>query len=269
MLTELLSVAEAVARACGQLIVEQRPAIVDVAATKSSEVDIVTIMDELSEQLAYTMIGELRPDDGILGEEGVDKVGTSGITWVVDPIDGTVNYLYEIPAYAVSVAAVTGDPRSANWRPLVGVVYNPAIDELFLAAEGRGARLVTAQGEVALSAKQPRPLAQSLIATGFAYRSEDRRWQGAAVADLLPRVRDIRRAGSAALDLCNVAAGRVDAYYESGLNAWDYGAGWLIATEAGHMVRGLDDVPTKELTIAGPAEHCAELAALVRAHRPA
>jgi len=178
----------------------------------------------------------------VLGEEGAARAGTSAVRWVVDPIDGTVNFLYGLPAYAVSIAAeVDGVVRA-------GVVLNVASGELFTATAGGGAQLTVpgAVGAEPLAVSGPSSLEQTLVATGFGYRAELRRAQGAAVADLLPRVRDIRRCGSAALDLCSVAAGRVDAYYELGLNPWDHAAGALIAAEAGAVLRGLPGRPFAE-----------------------
>jgi myo-inositol-1(or 4)-monophosphatase len=176
-----------------------------------------------------------RPDDGLLGEEGSARPGTSGVRWVIDPIDGTVNFLYGLPAYAVSIAAeVDGEVRA-------GVVLNVATGEMFTATAGGGAYVVSPgrPDPVRLTGSRPVSLEQTLVATGFGYRVEQRRAQGAVVAELLPRVRDIRRYGSAALDLCSAAAGRVDAYYELNLNPWDYAAGALIAAEAGLVVTGL------------------------------
>jgi myo-inositol-1(or 4)-monophosphatase len=195
---------------------------------------VVTAVDQQSERLVVARLLAARPDDGVLGEEGAARAGTSPVRWVVDPIDGTVNFLYGLPAYAVSIAAeVDGEVRA-------GVVLNVATGELFTAIAGRGAQLVVPGADaLPLAVSAPPALDRTLVATGFGYRAEVRRVQGAAVAELLPQVRDIRRFGSSALDLCSGAAGRVDAYYELGLHPWDHAAGALIAAEAGAVVRGL------------------------------
>ncbi|CAN7462180.1 inositol monophosphatase family protein [Knoellia sp. LjRoot47] len=244
----LEALAADVARSAGRLVVDERPDAVEVAATKSTATDVVTAMDQASQDHLLARLREARPDDAVLGEEDGGATGTSGITWVIDPIDGTVNYLYGIPAYAVSVAAVVGDPSvPGGWRPFAGAVYNPVTDELFGARAGAGARLVRGDDQRPLSPTACDSLDQALVATGFGYAAERRERQGRLVLDLLPQVRDIRRAGSAALDLCSVAAGRVDAYYETGLNPWDLAAGWLVAVEAGAVVGGFDG-PGEALT---------------------
>ncbi|MBN1093181.1 inositol monophosphatase [Blastococcus sp. TML/M2B] len=233
--TALLALAVATAREAAELVRSGRAGAADDVAVKSSPVDVVTAVDTASEHLIVGRLLGARPDDGVLGEEGAERSGTTGVRWVVDPIDGTVNFLYDLPAYAVSIAAeVDGVVRA-------GVVLNAATGELFTAVTGGGAFLATpaAPEPVRLTASGAGVLDQSLVATGFGYRAEQRRAQGAVVAELLPRVRDIRRHGSAALDLCSVAAGRIDAYYESGLNPWDHAAGALIAAEAGAVVTGL------------------------------
>ena len=245
----LEALAADVARSAGRLVVDERPDAVEVATTKSSATDVVTVMDQRSQDHLIARLREARPDDSVLGEESGGVTGTSGITWVIDPIDGTVNYLYGIPAYAGSVAAVVGDPTTAGaWRPFVGAVYNPVTDELYVARSGGGARVVTAGGaERELNPTACTELGQALVGTGFGYAADRRERQGRLLLDLLPQIRDIRRIGSAALDLCGVGAGVIDAYYETGLNPWDLAAGWLIATEAGAVVGGLDG-PGESLT---------------------
>lgn len=265
---ELEQIAVEVARKCGRLIVDERPAKVEVADTKSSETDVVTALDSKSEALAKELLNKLRPDDGLFGEEGLDITTKSGITWVIDPIDGTVNYLYDIPAYAVSVAAVEGDPRSTGWRPVAGAVYNPKLDELFHAHAGGGARLSVGGNTREVHFQAADNLAKTLMATGFAYSAEKRRWEGAILAELITQVRDVRRGGSAALDLANLTIGRHDLYYEHGLNPWDYAAGWLVATEAGAQVKIIPNPdPEKELVIAGKPEIVGQIAELVAAAR--
>ena len=258
-LPALEDVARRVVLEAGRLVVEERPAELGVAS-KSSATDPVTVMDQRSQELVLRRIAELRPDDGVLGEEEGARRGTSGVTWVVDPIDGTVNYLYGIPAYAVSLAAVVGDPTTPGaWQPVAGAVLAAATGELFHAHHGGGARLTTGDRTQALRVTEADDLALALVGTGFGYEADLRRRQAALLAELLPRVRDIRRIGSAALDLCFLAAGRFDAYYETALNAWDRAAGELVAREAGAVVGGpVDEVATKELTwactpaLAGP-----------------
>ena len=251
---ELLAVARRLATEAGEFIINGR-ANAAVTATKSSSMDIVTQMDIASERLLRDRIATLRPDDGILGEEGGDKVGTSGITWVLDPIDGTVNYLYGLPHFAVSVAAVSGPPVSHAWTPVAGAVYDGA-GTLWSAAAGQGAW----RGDRPLRREGSPALSGTLLGTGFQYLAEWRAIQGGIVAQLLPRVRDIRRLGAAAVDLCLVAAGDLDAYYEHRLNAWDFAAGALIASEAGVRVAGIDGGPPDEhLTIAAMPDAWDEL----------
>ncbi len=191
--------------------------------TKSSPTDLVTVMDRAAERLIVEGLRAARPDDAILAEEGGGVSGTSGIRWVVDPLDGTVNYVYGIPAYAVSIAAESGGTLIA------GAVYDVSRDILYDAVLGGGAR---ADGRPLRCSGATDP-AVSMVGTGFSYAAAERALQGRVVAELLPRVRDIRRFGAAALDLCAVAAGRLDAFYEAGLKPWDWAAGLLVATEAG------------------------------------
>jgi myo-inositol-1(or 4)-monophosphatase len=244
------------AEEAGRFIRDERPTGLDVA-TKSTETDVVTEMDHRSEALLRRRIRALRPEDGILGEEGADVAGTSGLTWVIDPIDGTVNYLYEIPAYAVSVAVVVGDPRlEGAWRPVAGAVSDPCRRLVHHARVGGGAR-TRAEGAphdpgTPLVVSDEDTVARALLATGFGYSEEKRREQAAVLMRVLPAVRDIRRIGSAALDLVRVADGSVDAYAESGINAWDLAAGWVIVEEAGGVVAGRSEHPGKALTVAAP-----------------
>jgi myo-inositol-1(or 4)-monophosphatase len=265
LLRELEDLAVSAARAAGRFIVEERPRGLGVAQTKSSINDIVTVMDQQSEALLRRHLLGSRPDDAILGEEGGATHGGSGITWVIDPIDGTVNYLYEIPAYCVSVAAVIGDAGTAGqWQPVAGAICNPLTAEIFHARAGGGAFVLMADDDTGIRVNSVDVLLQSLVATGFGYLPEVRTRQGEVLGAILPEIRDIRRAGSAALDLCAVASGRVDAYYESGLNPWDLAAGWIIATEAGAMVTGLNDMAPGEAAVvaAGPGIHASLLSRL-------
>jgi myo-inositol-1(or 4)-monophosphatase len=249
---ELLVIAVGAALEAGQLLASKEGRV-EVAATKSSPTDVVTEMDGRAEELIRARILVARPDDAILGEEGgqvdgaVDGVDAPA-RWVVDPLDGTVNYLYGLHDWAVSIAAeVAGEI-------VAGAVYVPMRGELFTAVRGEGAWLESTRGSqppggpgeagipdstferIPLRCRPGVPLDQALVATGFGYRAERRTVQGEVVAALLPRIRDIRRNGVASVDLCAVAAGRLDGYYERGLNYWDYAAGALIAAEAGAVV---------------------------------
>jgi myo-inositol-1(or 4)-monophosphatase len=234
----LLDLAVATAREAAALVARGRASAAEHVDVKSSPVDVVTAVDKASERLIVGRLLAARPDDGVLGEEGAAREGSSGVRWVVDPIDGTVNFLYGLPAYAVSIAA------EVDGVVVAGAVLNVGTGELFTATAGGGAVLhPPGAAPVPLTGSRPVSLEQTLVATGFGYRVEQRRAQGAVVADLLPRVRDIRRFGSSALDLCAAAAGRVDAYYELDLNPWDHAAGALVAAEAGLVVTGLGGRP--------------------------
>jgi len=219
----LRDLALTVARAAAGLVRDRGTSEVVVADTKSSSVDVVTEADRASEELIRRLLLEARPDDSILGEEGDDHVGTSDVRWVVDPIDGTVNFLYGIPEYAVSVAAeVAGEV-------VAGVVLNVATRVEYAAAQGFG----STRNGAPLSVRGVPPVPERLVLTGFGYRTDVRAGQAERVARMLPRVRDIRRMGSCALDLCHVAEGSADGYVEEGPQPWDWSAGSLVATEAG------------------------------------
>ena len=261
---ELESLCVQFATEAARFIRDERPDRMGVAATKSSETDVVTVMDRRSEELLHRLIQSARPDDGILGEEGADVSGTSGLTWVIDPIDGTVNYLYEVPAYAVSVAVVVGDAHSqGGWRPVAGAVADPCLRLVHHAGRGTGAWTSPESPEgpddgpapARLSVSAEDRLARTLLATGFGYDPQVRARQAEVLLRVLPRVRDIRRIGSAALDLVRVAQGSVDAYAETGLNAWDLAAGWLVVEEAGGVVvgEGAHSAPGTALTVAAGA----------------
>jgi myo-inositol-1(or 4)-monophosphatase len=251
---ELLDLARAVALEAAELVRRRREAGVEVAATKSSPVDVVTEADRAAEQLIFARLTEARPDDGFLGEEGASSSSVSGVTWVVDPIDGTVNFLYDLPQYAVSIAASRDD------EVVAGVVVNVASGEVFTATRGGGARL---DGRP-LSVRDVVPLDQRLVATGFNYVRDVRTRQAAAVARMLGSVRDVRRLGSAALDLCALGAGRLDGYVEEGLNPWDLAAGGLVAAEAGARVESLPGVGGTTCVVAAPRGGYEEFLDLVR-----
>ena len=254
--TDLLEIARTVALRAGALVRQRRMEGVEVADQKSSPVDIVTHADREAEALIRGLLADARPNDGFLGEESGAEVGSSGLTWVVDPIDGTVNFLYGIPQYAVSVAVVEGEPDPLTWSGIAGCVFNPANGELYSATSDGAAFL----GDTEIRVADAVPLSQALVATGFAYDSGERARQGAIVARLLPEVRDIRRIGTASLDLCFVAAGRFNAYYELGLSPWDHAAGAIIARRAGVRVSGLGGAaPSRELILAGHPDVAADL----------
>ncbi len=235
-IADLQSIALTVAREAAALVADRRRGSVTVADRKSSSVDIVTAVDRESETFIRERLAALRPGDGFFGEEGNRDSSSTGLTWIVDPIDGTVNFLYGIPAYAISIAVVEGPPTPTEWTALAAVVINVANGEEFVAGRGAGATLDGSPLEVV-----PAPtLAEALLATGFAYDSERRAQQGEVIARLIGSVRDIRRIGAASLDLCNVAANRVNIYFERGLMPWDHAAGVLIAQESGAVVRGLE-----------------------------
>lgn len=208
---------------------------VEVAASKSTQTDVVTAADRATEQWLREQLAAERPDDGFFGEESDPDTGTSGLTWVVDPIDGTVNYLYGFDQWAVSVAVVAGPVDPAKWQTVAGAVVSPGSSEVYAAVAGM---VATRNGQQLRQPPAP-DLAMALIGTGFAYSARKRTVQAEAVARLIPQVRDIRRFGAASLDLCAVAAGLLDGYYESGLNPWDHAAGALIARESGASVGGL------------------------------
>ncbi|WP_240190646.1 inositol monophosphatase family protein [Aeromicrobium sp. YIM 150415] len=261
--SELLSLAREVGLEAAELVRRLRPAgRVDVVATKSSPTDAVTEIDRASERLIRERILTARPDDGFVGEEGEDVAGSSGVEWVVDPIDGTVNFVYGLPAYAVSIAARTD---AAGHAPSIGYVVNIATGAEYGAVAGGGAWRWHGDEREALHGPPATPLSQLLVATGFAYDAPTRKRQAEAIARLLPRIRDIRRIGSAALDLVAVAAGELDAYVEQGLKPWDLAAGGLIAAEAGLIVGGLDGAAGERLTMVARPDIWAEYSELVRA----
>ncbi|MFD1933846.1 MULTISPECIES: inositol monophosphatase family protein [Nonomuraea] len=244
-MTDFAALATDIAREAGDMLLAKRPSNPEVVQTKSSPTDVVTALDRASEELIRARIREARPDDMILGEEGGDTPGSSGVRWVVDPIDGTVNFLYGLPEWAVSIAV------EVDGRIVAGVVNVVPRGELFSASLGGGAVLHKDGLAVSrLRCNSGVPLGQALVATGFGYDASRRRVQGQVAAAVLPSVRDIRRGGSCAIDLCSVAAGRVDAYYERGINYWDYAAAGLIAAESGARIGGLNGRPPNgELTL--------------------
>jgi myo-inositol-1(or 4)-monophosphatase len=250
----LLALAVEVAEEAAELVRVRRREGVEVAATKSSPVDVVTAADRACEQLIFGRLTQARPGDGFLGEEGARASSQTGVRWVVDPIDGTVNFVYDIPHYAVSIAAMVDDVVVA------GVVVNVPTGERFTALRGGGSFL---DGRPLRVGTEDKPLSQRLVGTGFNYVAEVKVAQTAAVAALLHEVRDIRRLGAAALDLCAVAAGRLDAFVEEGLNAWDVAAGGLVATEAGAALETHPGIGGNDCYVCAPEAGFAALRDLV------
>jgi myo-inositol-1(or 4)-monophosphatase len=247
---QLLALALDVAHEAGASLLERARRGDLTWSTKSTPTDVVTEADTAAELLIRKRLQAARPDDAIVGEEGVDLAGTSTVGWVVDPLDGTVNYLYALPGWAVSIAAEVAGSA------VVGVVHIPTYGETFWAVRGGGAfrdgQPIRASACTALDA--------TLLGTGFGYDARQRAVQARWVAALLPQVRDIRRYGSASVDLCSVACGRLDAYAEQGLKPWDRAAGGLIAAEAGALVTGLRGRPAGErMTLAAPTGLWSEL----------
>ncbi len=251
---EVLALARELAAEASRLQLEglQRPRA-DVG-TKSSATDYVTEVDRACERLIVDGILEARPDDAILGEEGADVEGTSGLRWLVDPIDGTTNYVYGHPGFAVSIAC------EHDGETIAGIVSDPLHGDVFEATRGGGALL---NGR-SIAANPAPELGAALVATGFGYDSGQRASQGEVIAKVIGGIRDIRRMGAAAVDLCSVACGRVDAYFERGLNPWDLAAGELIASEAGAVVEAIEGGPAVSGSVlAAPAGLLDELRALL------
>jgi len=243
---ELLELAVRTARQAGRLIQSGAARGVEVTATKSSDVDVVTESDRSAERLIRRSLLAARPDDAVLGEEAQgsqsDAAGTSGVRWIVDPIDGTVNFLYGIPQYAVSIAA------ELEGEVVAGVVLNAATGAEYTATLGGPAR----RDGVPIRVRATVPLHERLIGTGFSYEARQREIQAATLLRLLPRIRDIRRFGSCALDLCAVAQGSLDGYLEEGVNLWDHAAGGLVAQAAGARVETDRGVGGRLIVIAAP-----------------
>lgn len=255
MTSDLLHLARSLAVEAGQLVLDGRAGGVRASETKSTPTDMVTEFDRAAEALIVGRLRTVRPGDGIVGEEGTDDPGTTGVRWLIDPIDGTTNFLYGLPGYAVSIAAA--DEQGA----VVGAVYVPTQRELFSARRGGGATL----NDAPISCSSLSDPSTALVGTGFAYHPERRAAQARRVARLIASVRDIRRLGAAAVDLCFVACGRLDAYFEEGLGPWDLAAGELIAREAGCRTGDFDGGPARpgEVLVANPTLF-GPLAALVR-----
>jgi myo-inositol-1(or 4)-monophosphatase len=248
-----LELAERAARAAGEVLLAYYGREPEGLDWKSSETDLVSDADREAERAIRELLHAERPDDGLLAEEGSQSDGDSGRRWIVDPLDGTINFLYGFPAWAVSIALEDSGGLA------VGVVHSPVHRETFFAVRGEGARL----GDRSLRVRNRSELSRAMVATGFSYEPQRRAEQAEVMRRLLPRARDIRRAGAAALDLAWVAAGRLDAFYERGLKTWDLAAGQLLVEEAGGTVMALDGTPPGVIAAAS-RELLDDLAALVR-----
>lgn len=256
---ELRSLAERLAREAGTIALEGRRGVGQVGGrfagdTKSSHTDVVTEFDRAAEAHIVAELRRLRPDDAIIGEEGTDDDGISGYAWLLDPIDGTTNFVYDQPAWSCSIAVALGGEMQA------GAVFVPPLNEMFTAALGAGAT----RDDVPISASAETELGLALVGTGFGYRADTRRQQAEFLVGMITEVRDIRRLGSAAVDLCMVACGRLDAYYELHLNSWDAAAGELIARESGAITSDFSGAPARpeEMLAAAPGLHEALLATI-------
>lgn len=255
---QLKELAADIALEAGELARRRRSEGVSLAATKSTLADIVTEADQDVEDLIRTRLAAERPGDGFLGEESGTADSSTGVTWVVDPIDGTVNYAYGIPAYSVSIAAVQGSADPDTWVGLAGAVYAPVLSEMFTASRGGGAWLGAQR--LAVAATTP---AGALLGTGFGYDPSTHDGDLATVRKVMPLARDLRRMGSAAIDLAYVAAGRLDGYFERGLKPWDFAAGALLVAEAGGVVTRLDTASARPMLIAAEADLHARLSAVL------
>ncbi|MEO6652838.1 MAG: inositol monophosphatase family protein [Ilumatobacteraceae bacterium] len=263
LFAELRSLCRTLAQGAGEIALAGRAEAIGAAElgndTKSSATDIATEFDRAAEAHIVGILRERRPDDAIVGEEGTSDSGTSGFEWFIDPIDGTTNYVYDQPGWSNSVAV------ARNGEMVAAAVFVPPLNEMFSAALGGGATLddrpISASGETELHL--------ALVGTGFGYQPEMRRRQAEQIVEIIAQVRDIRRLGSAAFDLCMVACGRLDVYYELELNSWDAAAGELIAREAGAVTSDFDGdrARPEQIVASAPGVHAAFLAAL-RAGRP-
>lgn len=261
---ELADISRQIAAEAAALVAERARGSVTVSATKSSGADLVTEADRAAEELIRKRLTELRPHDGVLGEEGGSQAGASGITWIIDPIDGTTNFVRGMTDYAVSVAAAYGtDPHS--WQLLAGTVHAPARQEAWSAGLGLG----TWRDQHRLWLERPAALDASLVATGFAYRPEQRVEQAGLLRHVMAHISDIRRLGSAAVDLALIAEGQVDGFFEQFLNPWDVAAGLLLVTEAGGTYRHVPGLSAEPIVVAGHPEMCEALENLLHEAREA
>ncbi|MBP3223503.1 MAG: inositol monophosphatase [Actinomycetaceae bacterium] len=258
---ELRSLAQDIATGLAKFAWHKREDGVNIEGTKSSSVDIVTEADRMIEEYARQRIAQDRPYDSFLGEETGSASGYSGLTWIVDPIDGTVNYAYGIGTCAVSVAVVSGVPEPSLWKPIAGCVAYIGTNDVYSAGYGIGAQ----KNGQAIHVSRQDNLSQALVGTGFGYASSMRKAQGEVVAKIIEHIRDIRRIGAASTDLCAVAEGSLDIYYESGLKPWDMAAGLLIVSEAGGVTQNINGGPAdNSLVIAGNEKMVTALEALLK-----
>jgi myo-inositol-1(or 4)-monophosphatase len=260
-LNELLAVAERLAREAGVAALNGRRSGDLGTSTKSSPSDMVTKYDKLCETLIVGGIASARPDDAIVGEEGANKTGSTGIEWHIDPIDGTTNYIFDLPNWSVSIGVRDSD------GPLVGAVYVPVLNEMFTAVRGGG----SFRNGTPITPRDVTSVGDALVATGFSYDPAARSRHGRTVANMVGSIRDLRRLGAASVDICFVACGRLDAYVEGGLNSWDIMAAQLVATEAGCIVSAFDGGPVTpaEVIASSPAIHGGIVELFARATREA
>ncbi|HEY9394153.1 MAG TPA: inositol monophosphatase family protein [Nocardioides sp.] len=250
---DLLALAVATARAAADLVRQRAAGVVEVAATKSTATDVVTEADRDTEALIRRLISQERPEDAFFGEEGEETMGTSGVRWIVDPIDGTVNFLYGLPSYAVSIAAEYAG------EVVAGAVVDVPRGTLYAAFRQPDGSVAAVKNGEPVRVRQPAELGQRLIATGFSYDAELRRVQAEALVRFLPVVRDVRRIGSAALDICGVAEGTLDGYLEEGLHLWDHAAAGLVAEAAGARWEATTGIGGRRFVIVAPAHGYDEL----------
>jgi myo-inositol-1(or 4)-monophosphatase len=256
-----VELAMSIAKEAGKLLLA-RPAHLEIE-TKSSATDVVTQMDRQAEAYIVAQLSKHRPEDAILGEEGSNSTGTSDFQWVIDPIDGTVNYLHRIPHWCVSI----GLKNIKTGESIAGVIYAPVYDQMYISSQGLGSWVIDQGVPRLLQVSNCAELNVAVIGTGFGYSSERRASQARVLSQVLPRVADIRRLGSCAIDLCLVAAGVLDGYYERGVNDWDHAAGELIAREAGAISSGLrgNKVGNDMIVVATSLIH-ADLVAILEAN---
>ncbi len=256
-----VELAMSIAKEAGKLLLA-RPAHLEID-TKSSATDVVTQMDRQAEAFIVAQLSKHRPEDAILGEEGSNSTGTSDFQWVIDPIDGTVNYLHRIPHWCVSI----GLKNIKTGESIAGVIYAPVYDQMYISSQGLGSWVIDQGVPRLLQVSNCAELNVAVIGTGFGYSSERRASQARVLSQVLPRVADIRRLGSCAIDLCLVAAGVLDGYYERGVNDWDHAAGELIAREAGAISSGLrgNKVGNDMIVVATSLIH-ADLVAILEAN---
>jgi len=257
-----LALAMSISTGAGKLLLD-RPSDLQVQ-TKSTATDVVTLMDQRAEAFIVAELGKHRPNDAILGEEGANQEGTSGFQWVIDPLDGTVNYLHQVPLWCVSIGLI----EQSSGLAMAGVVYVPVMDQMYISSRGLGAWVIDRGAPRQLKVSQCNDLSQALIGTGFGYSSTRRASQARVLQEVLPNVADIRRLGSCAVDLCLVADGVLDGYYERGVNAWDHAAGELIAREAGAVSSGLfgNSIGNDMIVVANSAIH-RDLIAILEANQ--